>query len=306
MRLSCALLTILVLGVFLLGSSTAQPLVGGVSVTIYPDGSALVTFSVETGGAPIVELDAIGIPDTSLGIMAFNERNELLPVNYDGVNNTLTILALNSNKVTVSYVTLTLTTKIRDLWLVNFTTPLPTTVELPPNATLSGIYTEFTRIMAEGDRVLIQFPTGPVALSYTLLQPLKPRPPPAGSQTQQPPSAPPQQPSAPQPPATGSQQPSTAQPWPIGSEAALIAATALAVAVVVAVLLRRKPREELSETDLEIIRALQSAGGGMFQSELAAKLNLPTTTLWRRLRRLQELGYVVVERRGGRNYIKLT
>uniref|UniRef100_A0A7C3SM63 Winged helix-turn-helix transcriptional regulator n=1 Tax=Thermofilum pendens TaxID=2269 RepID=A0A7C3SM63_THEPE len=43
----------------------------------------------------------------------------------------------------------------------------------------------------------------------------------------------------------------------------------------------------------------------MFQSELGAKLNLPTTTLWRRLRRLQELGYVVIERRSGRNYVRL-
>jgi uncharacterized membrane protein len=34
-------------------------------------------------------------------------------------------------------------------------------------------------------------------------------------------------------------------------------------------------------------------------------VNMPTTTLWRRVRRLQELGYVRVEKVGGRNYVRL-
>lgn len=299
----------MVLAILTLSFAAAQAVKGGLSVTIYLDGSALVTIRAETGGAPLVELQAVGVPDLSLGILAFNERNEPLPVSYNEASGLITILALNSSKVTVSYVTSTLTVKVRDLWLVNFSAPLPATVELPPNATLSGIYTDFTSIRAEAGRIVVQFPAGPVMLSYTLLQPLKPPPPPSGGQAQQPgTSLPPQPPSSEQPsPSTQPQQPSPAQPEQPGWLLLAIAGVALAaVAGAAALLLRRKPAEKLSETDLEIIRALQAAGGGMFQSELAAKLNIPTTTLWRRLRRLQELGYIVVERRGGRNYVKLT
>ncbi|MEM4666349.1 MAG: winged helix-turn-helix transcriptional regulator [Thermofilum sp.] len=301
-------LALAVLALFTLSTAAAQAVKGSLSVTIYADGSALVTIKAETGGAPLVELEAIGSPDPSLGIVAFNERNELLPTSYDSASGLITVLAFNSSTVTVSYVTATLTTKVRDLWFVNFSAPLPATVELPPNATLSGIYTDFTSIKAEGGRVVVQFPPGPVMLSYTLLQPLRPRPPPPGNQTQQPATPPPSQPSGPAQPSPGTptQQPSPAQPQQVDWLLVALLGVALAAAAAAALILRGRRKEGLSETDMEIIRALQAAGGGMFQSELAARLSIPTTTLWRRLRKLQELGYIVIERRGGRNYVRLT
>jgi uncharacterized membrane protein len=32
---------------------------------------------------------------------------------------------------------------------------------------------------------------------------------------------------------------------------------------------------------------------------------MPPTTLWRRVKRLERLGYVVVEKKAGRNYVRL-
>jgi uncharacterized membrane protein len=201
-------------------------------------------------------------------------------------------------------VTNTITVKYREVWLVNFTSPLPAEVLLPPNATLSGVYTSFTGLRVEKGRLLLEFPPGAVMLSYVLIPtqlPQPPKPAPSGAPTPAQPASPPgQQPAGPVQPAP---QPGGGVPYPW--LAAAIAVVILASVVVALMRLRRKAPAELSETDLEILRVLQSAGGGMFQSELGAKLNLPTTTLWRRLRRLQELGYVVIERRSGKNYVRL-
>jgi len=62
---------------------------------------------------------------------------------------------------------------------------------------------------------------------------------------------------------------------------------------------------ELSEEDLAILEALRKAGGGAFQSELQKAVGMPSTTMWRRVKRLEKLGYVFVEKRAGRNYVKL-
>jgi uncharacterized membrane protein len=75
--------------------------------------------------------------------------------------------------------------------------------------------------------------------------------------------------------------------------------------LVAASYLIKRRREALSEEDREIVDLLRRAGGGMFQSDISLYVKMPTTTLWRRVRRLQELGYVRVEKVGGRNYVRL-
>lgn len=295
------LLFLLVLPALVAG---AQPAREYVVVDIQPSGAAFVTVRARAEGAYALDVYLVGVPDLMLGIIAVDEKGNLIPVSYDSSSNSVSLLTLNSSEVTISYVTNTITVKYREVWLVNFTSPLPAEVLLPPNATLSGVYTSFTGLRVEKGRLLLEFPSGPVMLSYVLIPtqlPQPPKPAPSGAPTPAQPASPPgQQPAGPVQPAP---QPGGGVPYPW--LAAAIAVVILALVVVALMRLRRKAPAELSETDLEILRVLQSAGGGMFQSELGAKLNLPTTTLWRRLRRLQELGYVVIERRSGKNYVRL-
>jgi uncharacterized membrane protein len=295
------LLLLLVLPALVAG---AQPAREYVVVDIQPSGAAFVTVRARAEEAYALDVYLVGVPDLMLGIIAVDEKGNLLPVSYNSSSNSVSLLTLNSSEVTISYVTNTITVKYREVWLVNFTSHLPAEVLLPPNATLSRVYTSFTGLRVEKGRLLLEFPPGAVTLSYVLIPtqlPQLPKPAPSGAPTPAQPASPPgQQPAGPVQPAP---QPGGGVPYPW--LAAAIAVVILALVVVALMRLRRKAPAELSETDLEILRVLQSAGGGMFQSELGAKLNLPTTTLWRRLRRLQELGYVVIERRSGKNYVRL-
>ncbi len=68
-----------------------------------------------------------------------------------------------------------------------------------------------------------------------------------------------------------------------------------------------KPIEEteLRELDREIIRILKEAGGSILQRDLYRMLNVPKTTLWRAIRRLERLGFIKVEKLGRLNRIVL-
>ncbi len=62
---------------------------------------------------------------------------------------------------------------------------------------------------------------------------------------------------------------------------------------------------ELREIDREIIRVLKERGGALLQRELYNILNVPKTTLWRAVRRLEKLGFVKIEKLGRLNRIVL-
>lgn len=100
--------------------------------------------------------------------------------------------------------------------------------------------------------------------------------------------------------------------------AAIAAVLALAGGVAVLALKRRggggggRPLEasflepgELDATDIQILRTLADMGGEALQAELQRRLDMPKSTLWRRLRRLKEMGYIDIMREGKTNRVKL-
>jgi len=60
----------------------------------------------------------------------------------------------------------------------------------------------------------------------------------------------------------------------------------------------------LSEVDERILAYLRERGGA-YESEIARDLGIPRTTVFRAVRRLEEAGLVVVEKRGGRNFVRI-
>lgn len=286
-------------------------------VTVYEGGLARVDCYVPTGGNVSVSLPLLGLPDPSLGILVVDEWGEPLAYAVNETSRTLFIANINSSLVHVSYYTQDLTTKVGAAWSLNFTSPYRVRVVLPDNATVTGLEKLPQRVYSVGSHVVLEFSPSLVSVRYVILYAA---PPPPANQTtpgaQQPSTQPSgQQPGSQQPGTQPQQPPSQQQPsaWSQLLQPPLVYALAAAVAVLavaaVALAARRKRVEqaltELSEEDLAILDALRRAGGGAFQSELQKAVGMPSTTMWRRVKRLEKLGYVVVEKKAGRNYVRL-
>ncbi len=68
-------------------------------------------------------------------------------------------------------------------------------------------------------------------------------------------------------------------------------------------LLRSRPHLRLE--DREALQYLADSGGEAFETELREKFQLPKTTIWRQVRRLQREGLVEVRKIGGQNLIRI-
>ena len=66
-------------------------------------------------------------------------------------------------------------------------------------------------------------------------------------------------------------------------------------------ILASKPN--LRPDDKEVLRFLAEAGGEAFEAELRSHFNLPKTSMWRMVRRLQRESLVGVKKVGGQNLV---
>jgi len=313
-----SLIFLFLVPILLLSASAQQPLV---FVTILDSGLARVDYLIPAAGNVSLTVPLIGEPDASYLILVQDEEG--MPLAYE-INETLGVIevaCLNASEVRISYYTQTLTFKKGKIWAVNITSPYCVKLTLPPNSTVIYFSAVPEEVSVEGDSLSLVFSPGTILVKYifTYLAPPpeeKPSAPPPGGEegaeanvTER---EAPQAYNATQAANVTAGEEET--PRPSGLPSTHLMLLALAAALIAAViaaarLLRRGPLPyhalELSEEEVEILEALRRMGGGAFQSELQRVLNMPTTSLWRRLRRLREKGLVVIEKRGGRNYVKL-
>jgi len=83
---------------------------------------------------------------------------------------------------------------------------------------------------------------------------------------------------------------------------------ALAITLSAILLLRKKSSEldrGLSSVDRAILEKVKEAGGSILQGELQNELNIPKTTLWRHVKKLEKLGYVRIVKEGPFNRLVL-
>jgi len=296
--------------------ASAQQLL--VSITILDGGLARVDYLIPAAGNISLTIPLIGEPDASYLVLVQDEEG--MPLAYE-INETLGVIevaCLNASEVRISYYTQALTYKRGKIWAVNFSSPYRVKLTLPPNSTVIYFSTVPEEVTVEGDALSFVFSPGTILVKYifTYLAPPPEEKPPAQEITEEEVNATGEE----VPQAYNFTQASNAT-LPEEREAApttglhpdyltLLAVAAILAAAVAAVLwLRRRSPPyyamELSEEEVEILETLRRMGGGAFQSELQRALDMPTTSLWRRLRRLREKGLVVIEKRSGRNYVKL-
>lgn len=95
---------------------------------------------------------------------------------------------------------------------------------------------------------------------------------------------------------------------PMGAEIALyLAIIAVTIGAIIALKKRRSKFSAtyLDEVDKAIIEKLRKHGGEVFQGVLYRELSLPKATVWRHIKKLEKMGYVVVERMGRDNKVRL-
>lgn len=290
----------------LLPSSLAQQAL--VSVVVVDGGLTRVEYTLPVAGNVSVLVSLIGEPDASYLILVEDEGGR--PLAYE-VNETLGIMevaCLNASQVRVSYYTQALTSKSGKVWTVNFTSPYRVKLTLPPNSTVIYFNQIPEEVAVEGGVLSLVFSPGTVVVKYvfTYLAPPKEELPQGSAEKE----ANATEKEATSPASTAGRGGAPPSAGVTLGYLALMAIAALAAALALASRLRRSSAPyhalDLSEEESEILETLKRMGGCAFQSELQRVLNIPATSLWRRLRRLSEKGYVVIEKRSGRNYVKLS
>ncbi len=237
-------------------------------------------------GLQTVKVPVEPIPETIIAIA----DGAPIPVMYE--NYTLYLIVQKPSSIEISYIA---NTSILDsIFYLMIKTNTTITLRMPIVSTvLLTVPREIISYKREDD-MLILIIRGPQELRYTLrpqqiTPPLLTQTTPTNTQTTQ-----------------QTPQPSTVQPSHIWIP---IAIPAIAIATAIIYMKRRGGQRELAEilsdVDIAIIKILNSKGGSALQTELQDEINIPKTTLWRHIKKLEKLGILKIEKVGLQNRIVL-
>jgi len=246
---------------------------------VFEDGFVEVSYLARLMGEEVeAELPLLGEPEE--GFIVITDENGIL-LNYEIKEGKVLVESLGAELINVTYHTLTLTKLESGLWTINVTSPSNrTTIKLPESSIVVGLSDVPSSISTENGRTVLVFDKkGVLWISYVLEfeSPL--------------PSS-----------ETGIRR--SLRIWSVPIAVGLVSAILL--------FLRRRSKkialkfEELPYVDRLIIEELRARGGYAFQSELIKALDLPKTTVWRHLKKLEEEGLVEIRKVRGMNRVKLT
>ena len=242
------------------------------SISVYADGVAHVKLTASVDPAePSITLPLLS--NSPYNILALDELNETLSYDISGLN--ITVYTLGASKLTLEYDTDALTSKSAGVWTVSLITPFQLNLTLPEAATILYFNVPPASIKTEAGKLTLSLPPGSWEISYMLEAAAPPQPPP---------------------------QP-TSQPFPLQ----LVLAVLCVAVVVAAVLFRRRRRlEALRREEAEVIRFLRERGGRALEAELRESFpNIPKTSMWRLVKRLEKRGILTVKKVGMQNVVQL-
>ena len=252
------------------------PLVRGevsvnVTIEVYSDGLAKVTYVVKVSDYPrdiILPLYA-----SPIYLEAYAEETPLAVEH----NETHVFFTAPAEEVILTYYTGGLTEKPGEEWFFNVNTPWPLAIILPENSLVFDIEPKDFELILVEDKPAFKFNQGNIKISYIItpeITPPKPKP----------------------------------EEYPLPSQYAIVALVLLIAAIILFIVLRgrgkKKEKVELDERDRRIIQVL-SKYGEMTAYELMEKTRIPKTPLYRRLKRLEKLGYIESIVKAGRTVYRL-
>ena len=253
------------------------------TVKIYRDGLAHITQTL-TVGELIPEID-LTLLSSSVENLIILDQNQLA-VDYQLNAANATVFTLGATQVSVEYDTVVLTSKDTGVWTLKLNNPYNLTVLLPRNSTVVYLNQVPRTIDTTGTELSLSLSPGQWEISYIV--PLQ------------------------------QEDQNGNTPWaaiPIEYLlAAVIAAVASVIIVILIVLRKRKINVKrilnrnpgLMPEDIAVIEFLAEKDGKAFEAEIRAKFpDMPRTSLWRLVRRLEGLEIVEIKRIGLENQVQL-
>ena len=265
-------------------------------IKIYDDGVALVNYVIHPTNNTFsnINVSLMGVPETE--IIVVDENNIPLPFQLN--KTILTIFYTTAFKINIKYFTQTLTSKIKGVWYLNFTTNLNTTIEFPSKSIIIDLSTIPIVINFSENRPILTFPPGKHYIKYIIPIIVTNN--------------------------TKSTLNASEKNYDKNKEnlsldknnennliqyiAYIIITILIILTIILFVIKNRKRRSiliELKEEELQVLNIIKELGGECYQYEIGRRIFLPKTTLWRIIRRLESMGYIEVIKIRGQNYIKI-
>ena len=145
-------------------NANAQFTISTLTLSLNTDGFADIDYRVTTDPTTAnITLPLLGSTITNLVITDQNQ----LPLSYQLKNTEVTIVSLGSS-IEISYSTPSLTSKTGDLWGLNFTAPISTSLILPQGATLVSLSQIPLEISTINQRQSVLLPDGLNEITYQL------------------------------------------------------------------------------------------------------------------------------------------
>ena len=259
--------------------------VDSAELAVYRDGLVHVTQTVTVDElAPEITLPVLSSSIENTIILDGNQQ----VVDYEVNGADLTVFTLGATQISVDYDTVALTMKEAEVWTLIVDTPHASAVFLPQNSTVIYLNTVPTSIETSSTGIKLSLASGHWEISYVL--PLT---------------------SSDGPDDNGA--PDATIPWDY-----IISAVVAVVAVVISIILiirrRRAPNvkktvkahPQLKKEDTEVLEFLAEKGGQAFEAEIRERFpDMPRTSLWRLVRRLERLEIVEVKKIGLENQVQL-
>ena len=261
------------------------------TLNVYLDGFVLVNHEL-TVNQTFPSINATLIGETQEEMIVVDEQN--LPLDYTLTDNKAVINSLGASNIKISYFTPDLTSKTGKYWTLYIEASTNTTVTLPEAASIISLNNVPEYIETAKNQVSLVMPSGTIEISYISEH-------------------------------TFQQQNQTLETWQL---IAAISFPAIAAAALATWLLKRKktepqkpkPQANSDEVDIDklferekhlrpeevqVIQFLAEKHGTAFEAELYEKLNLPRTTTWRLLKRLEKMEIVDIHKSRRQNIVSI-
>jgi len=258
------------------------------TLTVYLDGFVMVNHELELNQTyPSINVTLLG--EVHEDLLVVDEKS--LPLDHSVSTGNATVYSLNATQIKISYFTPDLTSKTGKYWTLSTEGSTSVKVVLPEDASIISLNNVPELIESTDGQVSLVLPSGTIEITYiaehSLYQPTQ-----------------------------------TYETWQF---IAIVSFPIIAFIAFALWFMRRKkpppqPKEPADEVDVDkllerekylrpeevqVIRFLAEKHGTAFEAELYEKLNLPRTTTWRLLKRLEKMEIVDIQKSRRQNIISI-